>query len=539
MKEGTEKIISIYLILIAMLITLPYFLTRKTLPGYIIGGDTLVHAAIARGIYLGRNPFLDQTYNVYPSWYPFLYHLIVAVTSKVFQISIEGAMLLLQATLAILGCIVFFYVAKNLWGSTAGIMAMAFSLMFLPFHRYPNPKELIPIFGALFILYFVKERWVLSGIILGLGLWSHYASMFPLFVLPLTVYIFTRRKEVITPLLISTIVFLPFAINIISHADHIIPKVEDIYAFWKTDTLEKKLLSLLPPIYLVPFLLLSLYKFYKRRDYEGTVLFLSVVTIWGLRLLPESLKPFGIQIWSTRFTVPLPTIYLLLSAYGISEIKITSKDIKTIFLGILLFLIPIASALNFWEAIKRDPFIWVSEFELKEYFPEEHFIEVSEWIKANTERDNLIATSEEAGMMINALTGRPIMATLYGHGNTFLDNEIRRKDLELLFTADCKEKAKIISKYKIKYIVLDTFVYKRWEVKDMSCIAEPVYKVENVTILRVNLNITYTNKGEIRMNKKLFWLLLIAFVVNFSVIYGRKNPCWRKWRRYDNSHGHD
>lgn len=49
MKEGTEKIISIYLILIAMLITLPYFLTRKTLPGYIIGGDTLVHAAIARG----------------------------------------------------------------------------------------------------------------------------------------------------------------------------------------------------------------------------------------------------------------------------------------------------------------------------------------------------------------------------------------------------------------------------------------------------------------------------------------------------------
>jgi hypothetical protein len=45
-----------YLIIIAGIITFPYFLTRKTPPGYIIGGDTLVHAAIARGIYLGRNP---------------------------------------------------------------------------------------------------------------------------------------------------------------------------------------------------------------------------------------------------------------------------------------------------------------------------------------------------------------------------------------------------------------------------------------------------------------------------------------------------
>ncbi len=122
--EQELTVLLAYLLGLAALITFPpYFLTRRTPPGYIIGGDTLVHAAISRGILLGRNPpFLDQTYNVPPNWYPpFLYHLIVAGTSKVLGFSIEESMIFLQVVFTISMLLVVFYVAKELWGGLAGI----------------------------------------------------------------------------------------------------------------------------------------------------------------------------------------------------------------------------------------------------------------------------------------------------------------------------------------------------------------------------------------------------------------------------------
>lgn len=450
----------VYLLIIAVLITFPYFLTRKTPPGYIIWGDTLVYAAIARGISLGRNPFIDQTYGVYPNWYPFLYHLLVATVSKGFHVSIETAMVALQAGFAVLMAITFFHVARTIWDGISGITATALSLMLLTSHLYPNPKELAPIFGILFVLYFVKERWITSGIVLGLGLWTHYASLFPLLATPIFIAVILRKKEALISVVVSSVTFLPFFINVILHAQHIFPQVEDIYAFWRTDTITKQVSSLIPSLYLVPFLLLSLVKWHKNRDFGATVVIAAIGTIWGLRVSPTALRSLGIQLWSARFVVLLPYMYILLGAYGFSGLKMGSSKTKTLFVLTILLLIPLASSLHFGNSVKSDKFVWVSNYDLSYYFPQEHFVEVSEWIRTHSSRDDVIATSEEAGMMLNALTGRPIVATLYGHGNTFLNNDARHRDLRTLFTGSCNEKREVVDRYNVRYIILEQFVYE-------------------------------------------------------------------------------
>ena len=478
------KLLLSYVLLSAALITLPYFLTRKSPPGYLIGGDTLVHAAIAKGICLGRNPFLDQTYNVYPNWYPFLYHLFVAGVASLLKISIEHAMILLQAMLAVSMVLTMFYIARKLWGEYAGLWAASLSLMLLTAHRYPNPTELAPLLGMMSLLWFINRRWLLSGVFLGLALWTHYAFVFPLLALPIFLALLKREKHAVLTCIIALAMFSPFIINAMIHAETS-PHVEDIHQFWRTDTLEKKVLSLIPPLYLIPFLLLGLTKGIKSKDETVKTLLLFIGVVWLARLSPEILKLFGITLWSSRFTGLLPYTYTLLGVYGASRIDITNKKILGASTILLIVLLPIAGALNFWTSVSRDRFIRVSGVDFKRYFPEEHFLEVSDWISGHTKRDDIIATSEEAGMMLNALTGRPIIATMYGHGNTFIDNEQRRKDLATLFTGSCEEKRLIVEKYHVKYIVLEPFVYKRWGTVNVGCIATPLYHVGNVTILEV------------------------------------------------------
>jgi len=468
----------------AIVITFPYFLTRKTPPGYILGGDTLVHAAISRGIYLGRNPFLDQTYNVYPNWYPFLYHLIIATISKAIGMSIETTMILFQAILVVLMLLTLFYVARGLWGSKAGAYAAALSLMMLTAHIYPNPKELAPLFGLLSVYFMLKDRFIVSGILMGLALWTHYAFVIPLVGLPFLIGVIKREKRYLLIVLLAFLVFSPFVINVGLHSGGV-PRIESIYNPWQTDTLENKLRSLLPPLYLLPFLALGVLRWKHEREFSAGGLFLLVGIITAARISPELLKYFGIFIWSKRFTGMLGYIYLLLGAYGLSALNLSSKRMTAIVAVIMLALTPLAGALIFWNTVNNDKFIRASGYDFSLYFPREHFPEASSWILNHTGRDDIIATSEEAGMMLNALTGRPIVATLYGHGNTFIDNQKRRDDLRQLFTGNCSRKREIIREYNIKVIITEPFVYEHWNVTDMTCIAVQVYRIEDVTVWEV------------------------------------------------------
>ncbi|WP_206204608.1 glycosyltransferase family 39 protein [Thermococcus sp. MAR1] len=473
-----------YITLIAVVITFPYFLTRKTPPGYIIGGDTLVHAAISRGIHLGRNPFLDQTYNVYPNWYPFLYHLIIATISKAVGISIETTMILFQAVLVILMILTLFYVARGLWGSKAGTYAAALSLMMLTAHIYPNPKELAPLFGILSVYFMLKEMFIVSGILMGLALWTHYAFVIPLAGLPLVIGVIKREKRYLLVVLLAFLVFSPFIINVSLHSGGV-PRIESIYNPWQTDTFENKLRSLLPPLYMLPFLGLAVlhWKYERESSVEALLLLVGIIAV--ARISPGLLEYFGIFIWSKRFTGMLGYVYLLLSAYGLSTLNLSGKKMTAIVTVTMMVLTPIAGALVFWNTVTNDKFIRPSNHDFSQYFPREHFPEISSWVLNHTERDDVIATSEEAGMMLNALTGRPIVATLYGHGNTFIDNQKRRDDLEQLFTGNCSKKREIIEEYHVRVIITEPFVYEHWNVTDMRCVAIPAYWIEDVTVWEV------------------------------------------------------
>ncbi|CAB49986.1 ArnT family glycosyltransferase [Pyrococcus abyssi] len=462
---------ALFLIISWALIFLPYVLTRKSPPGYIIGGDTLVHAAIARGIYLGRNPFLDQTYNVPPNWYPFLYHLIVAIFAKI--VGIEKSMLMLQAVFSLLMLLIMYWIAKNLWGETAGIFVLSLSLLLLPAHRYPNPKELAPILGMISLYFSLRRKYYLGGLFAGLSLWTHYAVAAPLITFFLVLAI--KNRKYMISLALALLTFSPFIVNVILHAQFLLPHVEDIYRFWITDTLERKLSSLLPPLYLIPLIFLALLRMYKEKDENAMKLFLFISIIAGMRLFPEILKPFGIDLWSSRFIGLLPYSYVLLASYGVRSLNGEILNVMA------LTLIPVFASLNFWYSVINDPFIQASSVELNEYFPQEHFVDVAEWIVKNTARDDVIGAGEEMGMMINALTGRPIIATMYGHGNIFLNNTERRHELKLLFLGNCSEKIIVLQKYRVKYVIVDPLT----EAKNMSCVGKVIFRKGDVEIVKV------------------------------------------------------
>jgi len=469
----------VWLLSLAFIVNFAVIYGRK-MPVGANGGDTIIHMAMIRGIYLGRNPFLDQHYNVPPNWYSFLYHSLIAFLAKLTHLSIWVLMIWTPLISAVFMVFVWYKLGEELDKKYGGLLLGSLSFLALKSQLFPNPKALIPIFLPSFYLMILQyqktnsRRYaVFAGVLLAAMLWTHYNAIFSLigaFGLWALLKI-KQDKNYLLIALIGVLLFLPFVLNIILHVEPgATMSVEDIKHYWEWDDIWSRLESIIPAYWILLLWILGLWAMYNRKNKFDEFILTIILGIWIMRILPEYLGYFGIKVFSTRFVIPLHYTYLVVYLSGLEYLGnwITSKRVLSYSVALILV---VYGSLSF---IEYNYNCFSAEYTYKNF--EDlggnytiGIVKVSGWIRGNTKRDDYLIGHPYTLEWISGFTGRPVVAVTYGHGNPFLNMKQRREDIREFFTNPGK-RAEIIKRYGIKYVVLDPFIEKEYNVtvKDLS-----------------------------------------------------------------------
>ncbi|AEC52132.1 hypothetical protein PNA2_1217 [Pyrococcus sp. NA2] len=432
------------------------------------GGDTIIHMAMVRGIYLGRNPFLDQHYNVYPNWYPFLYHSLIALLAKLTHISIWSLMIWTPLIFAVLMVLSWYRLGEEL---NAGILLGSLSFLILKSQLFPNPKGLIPIFLPLFYLEVLRyqrsgksRHLVCAGVILGLMLWSHYGATLPVLVGAFVYAILKKSKSLLLIPFVALLTFSPFLANVLAHIEPGASLM--VEGVWSSDLyLSNAIKRIAPPIWALPLIILTLWLPRSRDEFWRFILVMIGSGI-GVNLIPSLMfLVAGIRIFPSRFAIPLHYTYLLLYFYALSSIKNRKLVLYGLSLSIILY-----GSISFVQYNFHNPstpptlptYTYVNFEDLAGNYTK-GLVEVSKWINENTLRDDYLIGYPYTLEWIAGFTGRPVVAVTYGHGNPFLNMEQRRKDIQEFFT-NPRKREEIIEKYGIKYVILCPFVEEKYNV---------------------------------------------------------------------------
>ena len=439
------------------------------------GGDTIIHMAMIRGIYLGRNPFLDQHYNIYPNWYPFLYHSIIALLAKLTHVSIWNLMIWTPLLFAMLMVASWYLLGQELDEKYGGLLLGALSFLIMGSQLFPNPKALVPILLPLVYLEILRyihggrrKHAVYAGVLLGLMMWSHIGAALPVLI-GVSLYVSIKLREdrnlILIPL-IATVMISPYFLNIILHIQ---PRATGIVeGKWLRElTFDRTFLRIQPPVWGLILIFIAVFLALKRKENREFWRFMSVSigAMLIVNLIPSVFySAIGLKIFPSRFAIPLHYNYLLVYMLGlIYLINVTNK--KTWMAYFVAFLLIVYGSLNF---VHYNYACFSSEHT---YMPFESLagnytkglLKVSEWIRGNTKRDDYLIGHPYTLEWIAGLTGRPVVAVSYGHGNPFINMKQRREDIRQFFTNPSK-RVKIIEKYGIKYIILGPWAERDYNV---------------------------------------------------------------------------
>ena len=468
----------IWLLLMAFLVNFSIIYGRK-MPVGANGGDTVIHMGIIRGIYLGRNPLLDQHYNVPPNWYPFLYHLLIAVLSKITHISIWTLMIWTPLVFAMLMVALWYQLGQELDEEYGGLLLGAFSFLIIGLQLFPNPKALISILLPLVyleILKYTRERKrkhaAYAGILLGLMLWAHVGAALPALA-GVSLYTLLKLKEdknlLLIPL-VAVLIISPYFLNIALHMQQGATGV--IEGKWLRElTLNRTFLRIRPPLWGLALIITALFIAFKRREGREfcKFIFVSIGAMLLVNVIPVILYlTVGLEVFPSRFGIPLHYSYLLVYFYAIRGILEETGARKVAVYSISAMLVVYGSlAFIHYNDTKFSSRLSYKKFtELRDGYNGEYvtgLVKVSEWINQNTQRDDCLIGHPFTLEYLAGFTGRPVVAVTFGHGNPFLNMQERRKDIELFFTNPQKREA-IIRKYGIKYIVIGPFAKRRYHI---------------------------------------------------------------------------
>ncbi|AJC70907.1 transporter [Thermococcus guaymasensis DSM 11113] len=468
----------VWLLLIAFFINFSIIYGRK-MPVGANGGDTVIHMGIIRGIYLGRNPFLDQHYNVPPNWYPFLYHLLIAALSKLTNISIWTLMIWTPLIFAMLMVTAWYFLGRELNKEYGGLLLGALSFLIMGSQLFPNPKALIPILLALLYLEIVKylrkrkrKHAVYAGVLLGLMLWSHVGASFPVLA-GVLLYALLKLKEdknlLLIPL-VAVVVISPYLINI---ALHVQPEATGmVEGLWlKELTLNRTWVRIKPPLWGFALLLTALVIAFRKKENEEFWKFMlvSISAMLLVNILPSILySTMGLEIFPSRFAIPLRYSSVLLYFYAITELIRSAKVRKIVVYAIATILVLHGSLgfLHYNYTHISSKVTYKNFTELRDGYGGKYvtgLVKVSEWVNKNTQRDDYIIGHPYTLEWIAGFTGRPVVAVTFGHGNPFIDMEERREDIKRFFK-DPQDRKEVVEKYGVRYAIVDPFVVRTYNV---------------------------------------------------------------------------
>ncbi|HII61819.1 TPA: transporter [Pyrococcus horikoshii] len=464
----------LWLLFIAFIVNFSVIYGRK-MPVGGNGGDTIIHMAMIRGIYLGRNPFLDQHYNVPPNWYPFLYHALIAFLARLTHISIWSLMIWTPLIFALIMVFAWYKLGEELDKDYGGLLFGSLAFLALKSQLFPNPKELIPIFLPLFYLEYYRyfrdrenRHLLYSGLLLGLMMWSHYGAALPVLAgtIAYALIELKRNPKLMIPPFLSLAVFSPFIVNVLLHihpGSTMIVEGKWLSALSWSSALHR----IASPSWTLPIVTIAFLSLRKRNLEFWNFLIVVIISMIGINVTPTIVYDLGgPAVFPSRFGIPLSYTYLILCGFGIDflikALKIPRKQILSLTFSFLLIIY------GSWSFIACNYHNFSSKYTYKNFEDlagnyTKGLVKVSEWIRENTERDAYLIGYPYTLEWIAGFTGRPVVAVSYGHGNPFLDMEQRRKDIEEFFT-NPEKREEIIKKYNIKYIILDPYTKRSFNV---------------------------------------------------------------------------
>ena len=114
--------------------------------------------------------------------------------------------------------------------------------------------------------------------------------------------------------------------------------------------------------------------------------------------------------------------------------------------------------------------------------------QVGDWMLKNTDNKDVFLANDESAFMLNGMSGRKVVFTRRVHASAYVDMEQRYADgIMMLYCNDSNTINKLIEKYGVSYLYVDTFLLnypmvanKRFEKEFVNCGIK--YTVENVPL---------------------------------------------------------
>ncbi len=494
------------ILIVALYVSFNYVDQFKQIPSPLYGGDYYNGLGGVIHIVDGGSPLESAQMKGELPWVPWFYHLSVALFSKFTGLEPMFALLNFSHIALVLSGIILYLLIQKLTNNKyvfLVVLPLIFSHGNFPLFKYSAFAAMIsiPLF-LLSLFIFLKcpsiKRAVLSGILLGIVGLSNTQTFFVgflsfgfvalAFLLPKLINFKSWKlewnKDSKEQLKLYLIIFLiGFAISLSFWFKPIFiyqgstpndiqnittPDITSSSTLWKI--ISSQLYSVFIPYTSGPLLLftiltlLGLYKLLLTRSNPESKFALVLLIVWifliihPLITLPLLKMQFVISMMSEKIQ---PTIAPLLMCFGLSVLYERMKERKFLLAAVfvILFLTTFTSFWGTWstkggtfEEMAKEPLLtpWV---------------ELSTWVRSNTNVNDVFLTTNEDGFMLNALSGRKIVSYRRAHASPYINMHERMADQAVMVygTNDAK-RVELMEKYDVKYLLLTN----RWVLNEFQ-----------------------------------------------------------------------
>lgn len=541
-----------------------YIAPLKSLPSPVFGGDYYYQMGAIEHLRDGGGFIASSSLTkAMPTYLP-IYGWLVAVFSNIFGLSTFKGMLIFSFISGIFSYLLWFWLMRSLFGdrwlaAVGTIMAngiWVFIIKYTPFSFH----IFMPIF--LLLLYRVYEKnnlkaWALLGLVYGLGSLAHAVlfmgqtlliALFLTFILlrefsrdklnGIAVQFKASYKNWALFFLISIPLFMvywyqpvfiyrlhmPYPRGKLDFADlslfsnQISTLVSLIKSyFFNFSNLSKATISVLSLIGIFSLFLVKLkekkftqiqsfLKWYAIASFLAVFSYFITEPLIGMNFIPSYMAYF---LFGTL--VPLLSLFTIFILGKLSQSLFTLRirGIEFNLLAIIFFLLLASSVyVSFFKTKMNDR--WYANGKLP--FPQ-IYKDLGEFLKKNSDVDDVILTTKELGFAVNAFSGRKLVTGRWAHnGDPYTDLPLRDAEAAvILYGANQEARIQLLKKYHVKFLYWDSYwvhsefnVNEKGEVVDffdpMLTFNQPKYRLlwdsNNVSYLPMKYWLDPTAKKE-------------------------------------------
>jgi len=418
-------------------------------------------------------------------WVPWAYHLSVALFSIITGLEPWAALVYFSLVIQILAMpLIYFLLQKITNDKYLSLFGPVLFVSPFPLFKYSDFATWLIVPAFVYSLYLLMEkatlrRAIFSGIMLGLmGLSNTQAFFvgFILFGLFLIVFLLPKLREkldfeTIKPyavvLVLGTLISILFWFwpIFVYHGETLNP-VQDITSpdmhdsgyLWKS--ISDSLNSFLFPYKFglsVVFTLLNLIGLgvvlkNLKEDKNKFILVLVIALLIGIFHPLLTVPLFDLHLMNFMMAARLlPTINIILMTIGAGFIlnKINGQKYAKWAVIIILIALALMQVLSSLEAKNEDQWIEYGKTELPQ-----PYADLADWIRTNSDVNDVFLTTNEGGFMMNALTGRKVVSYRRAHASPYTDMNKRMADQAVMvYGNNSAETIKLIEEHNVKYLL--------------------------------------------------------------------------------------